>query len=320
MSRPHPDIDLHNAEADNQQSQIPRMPSPSLSENTESTAAGSTLEEQIGSIYQNHDKLKEMGGRPSASINPDPGVCPPSKSDIDKQYHTSDHWNREGLRVHGELTRWMRFREYQQDVRTSQERFKDYINGVYEYQQEAGIEWTITLQLQPDQQTKLDEWMEYYIYESRRHHALKTKADRILQMPKEKQPFVPLALAEEELRWLGPALEWIRGQIPAIAAECALSTRDNETPNDHLHHAAQPTAVRQPQGATQTKALRKRKRRSPRQSASRQANPDQTLAKAVLDQKARVTKRRGAGKSGSHSAFPALRRSTRIRKQPDRFS
>jgi hypothetical protein len=69
-----------------------RRPSSALSDCTVTTAPGYTLEEEIAAVYRAYKRLEKMGGRPSAEINPDPGPCDPSKSDIDKEYHVLDHW------------------------------------------------------------------------------------------------------------------------------------------------------------------------------------------------------------------------------------
>jgi hypothetical protein len=41
--------------------------------------------------YEIYKKLKNISGRPSREINPDPGPYPPSKSDINKEYHVSNY-------------------------------------------------------------------------------------------------------------------------------------------------------------------------------------------------------------------------------------
>jgi hypothetical protein len=147
------------------------------------------LEDQIADVYRDYNALIEMGGRPSATINPDPdpGPCDPSKSDIDKEYHVSDHWTGEQNRAYKELDRWENFRKYQQRVRESPDKFNKYIEEVRIYQQGDRIEWTVKLQLQPERQTKLDEWKEYYIYEHRKHRRLDKKLKRVQQLPESKR-------------------------------------------------------------------------------------------------------------------------------------
>jgi len=85
------DIRSSNANAWKQYSQIAPRPSLTPSESTQTTTPLPTLEEEIAAIYWAYNRLKEMGGRPSAKINPKPGLPNPSKSAIDKEYHVSNH-------------------------------------------------------------------------------------------------------------------------------------------------------------------------------------------------------------------------------------
>ncbi|KAF2191255.1 hypothetical protein K469DRAFT_367718 [Zopfia rhizophila CBS 207.26] len=117
-----------------------------------------------------------MGGRPSREINPDPGPCPASKSDIDKRYYISDHWHREAGQIEREMKRWLDFRWQQFKMRENSKKFNKYKEAVHNYREEKGIDWAVELQL--DRQTKLDEWREYYIYEHRKRRALEKALDR----------------------------------------------------------------------------------------------------------------------------------------------
>lgn len=203
-------------------SQIPPRPSPAPSECTGTTASPPTLEGEIAGVYRTYNNLKAMGGRPSASINRDPGPCDPSKSDIGKEYHVSDHWERERIRLRDELERWRNFRKHQKQVRRDSESFEKYIEDVSEHIREAGIEWTVQLQRRPGLQRKLDEWKEYYIYEQRRHCNLKKELARIQQLPESKRCNGRLWSAEEAVEKLEPVLDWIKGQFPEIEAELAV--------------------------------------------------------------------------------------------------
>ncbi|KAF2241936.1 hypothetical protein BU26DRAFT_162013 [Trematosphaeria pertusa] len=119
--------------------------------------------------------LKGMGGRPSREINPDPGPCPPPKSDVDKEYHVRDHWGREHGRLRDEIARWVDFRWHQFKKREDSKIFNKYKEAVHGYQQNKGIDWDVELQL--DRQTKLDEWREYYLYEHRKRGALEKELE-----------------------------------------------------------------------------------------------------------------------------------------------
>jgi hypothetical protein len=141
------------------------------------------IEESRETAYENFEDLKNIGGRPSREINPDPGPCPAWKDDIQKKYHSADHWNGERGRTGRELERWLDFRWHQVRMRQDSNKFDKYKDAVYKHQQAKGINWTIELQL--DQQTKLDEWWEYYIYEHRKRRALEMKLN---QTKKELEP------------------------------------------------------------------------------------------------------------------------------------
>ncbi|KAF2195577.1 hypothetical protein K469DRAFT_681873 [Zopfia rhizophila CBS 207.26] len=95
-----------------------RSPTPSDAPSTPVTAGGVvTEEEHIEFMGRKADvkykELKNMGGRPSCEINPNPGPCPPWKSDIDKGYYVSDHWGREVGHIKDELIQWLDFRWHQ---------------------------------------------------------------------------------------------------------------------------------------------------------------------------------------------------------------
>ena len=261
-----------------------------------------------------------MGGRPSAPIASDPGPCPSSKSDVDKLYHISDHWNSEWLRVDSELARWRNFRKHQQDVRSSLASFNSYSDNISQYAQRLGIKWVIKLQREAEQQTKLDEWKEYFIYESRRQCHLAEKVDSILKMSEAEQSYRYLTLtkARKELRELQPLMLWIKAQIPAINAECASSYQVVGSPDLHVFQAKQPSqspgsAIAQ-RGAAKKRISHPVHRRVTRSTVAEKKHPTQ----AVKVQKARITKSSRLAKF-IHHAKVATRRSTRIRRQPVRF-
>lgn len=127
--------------------------------------------------YRNHKKLKDLGGRPSREINPDPGVCPAFKSDIEKRYYVSDHWHGEAGRIGEETQRWLDFRWHQFKMREDSQKFNKYEEAVRKHRQEMSMDWAVELQL--SRQTKLDEWREYYIYERKKRRALEKKLDQV---------------------------------------------------------------------------------------------------------------------------------------------
>ena len=154
--------------------------------------------------------MKTRGGRPSREINPEPGPCPPSKSDIDKEYHVEDHWCAEEGRTKKELARWEKFREYQESHRDSAEIFDKYKDRVSKFQQEKGIEWTAELQQDWQTQSQLVEWREYYIYEYRKRRALEKELKRAERK---------LALQEEKMRTAESNGSTVRVDLRGRAAE-----------------------------------------------------------------------------------------------------
>jgi hypothetical protein len=129
--------------------------------------------------YGYYNRLLLLGGRPSAEIQPDPGVWDPSIGG-DKELHVLHHWWQEGGRCYAELCRWEKFIEYQKSVRKDLETFLKYVDDVSWYQQRRGIEESLHphLELQPDRQTKLNEWKEYYLYEHRKLGPLEREVRR----------------------------------------------------------------------------------------------------------------------------------------------
>lgn len=169
-----------------------RFPSPSDTASTPVTAGGETTEEeQIEFLRRMADEkykeLKDMGGRPSRAVNPDPGPC--HKSEKDKRYHVSDHWSREAGKFERELNRWLDFRWLQFKKREDSKVSDKYQEAIHKYQGKNRIGWVVELQL--DRQTKTDEWKEYYIYEHRKRLPLERELE---QAKRELEP------REEEMR------------------------------------------------------------------------------------------------------------------------
>ena len=160
-----------------------------------------------------YENLEGMGGRPSRKINPDPGPCPPFKSDVDKRYHVSDHWHGESIHIGDELNRWLDFRWHQFKMRENSATFSKYTAAVRKNLEQKGLDWAIELQL--GRQTKLDEWREYYICEHWNRPALAKKLnrekkelelanERVITFEKNGSVGVPRSV------WSKPAAEMIR--------------------------------------------------------------------------------------------------------------
>ncbi len=149
-------------------------------------------EEKHGSCKY-YDRLIAIGGRPSAPINPDPDPCPSWKTGINKQYHALDYLLNESGRAYRELQQWKDFRSHRQMSRRSLEDFNKYKERIRRFEQEKGIEWTVQLQLELEQQTKLNEWREYYIYEYRKRDRLQVRYERAQLEMKEAQEKLKVA-------------------------------------------------------------------------------------------------------------------------------
>ncbi len=118
--------------------------------------------------YTNYAELLRLGGRPSAAIQADPGVWDCTRTDL--ELHELNHWTLEGMRVYSDLTRWKEFRNYQQVIRRSPEKFDKYNETLQQYRESENILTNVQLQLerQLKRQTKWDDWSKCYLYERRK--------------------------------------------------------------------------------------------------------------------------------------------------------
>ena len=146
------------------------------------------LEDTRENTYEYYEKLLQIGGRPSREINPHPGPCPSTKSDIDKEYHELDHWTNEESRIKREVERWQNFRKYQEKARRDTTVFDRYKSRIDDFKRVEEIEWSMDLQLRWQMQSKVVEWLEYYCYEKRKRPHL----ERQLKLAQQS------ALSEEE--------------------------------------------------------------------------------------------------------------------------
>ena len=215
---------------------------------SEASTPATPWEDAIPTFYGWYNDLLQMGGRPSAPINPDPGPCGPSKSDVDKPYHVADHWNRESNRVFGEYRRWKNFRDHQKSTRENAGLFLQYMARVDTHQEDEGLPPIMQLCLQADRQSKLDEWKEYYIFEhmrlrmwQKRLRRWETKRDRFESeyQWRCREPHFPsnhgpgeVWTATQALRHLEPVMPWIQAQLSQIEAESV-----EPAPANVLQHA-----------------------------------------------------------------------------------
>jgi hypothetical protein len=168
-----------------------------------------------------------MGGRPSGPIQPDPGVCHLSRKG-DKELHVLGHWRGERSRCCLESCRWEKFIEHQKLVRKDLERFLKYVEYLNWYRQRKKIKESLQPQLQRrlDQQTKLEEWKEYYLYELCKLGQLERyiKLTRWESESTKNEIQYNMQIIAEEQKIL---LWWIERQLPLIASESAASCHFN---------------------------------------------------------------------------------------------
>ncbi len=206
-----------------------------------------------GGAYEQYDTLLQMGGRPTRSINPDPGVWDPVKVNVE-EVHVLNHWSVESGRLQDELDRWRHFREFQQRNRAKPETFPRYQEHVLKYRQGNGIEGIVQLHLQPEEQTKLDEWKEYQFYEHRKLGRLQRIVKRAQETAEsarnrfdaaesdESKDAIHDALliyqgrlrsAELNVERLNELLDWIEGQFPLIISEGPVSSQETGGEGHH---------------------------------------------------------------------------------------
>lgn len=171
-----------------------------------------------------------MGGRPSVPITPDPGVWDPSVTD--EHLHLLNHWEEQARRTADELNRWKAFRKYQNLKRQSKDAFEDYKRYLDGYLIGQGISWTLQVDEAIGRQGKLDEWKEFYIYAHRRLGQSERQLESVRQLPKwEQQLESRLCIAEINVEQQSPVFDWIRDQLPLVAAETVGTEESQPTSN-----------------------------------------------------------------------------------------
>ena len=209
-----------------------------------------------------------MGGIPSRPIQYDPGhwvyqegvddYISEEEDDEEKELHwISSHWGSEGSHMAGELHEWQDFRRFQRRMRrkpTSLYKIQQQINN---YWQEKQIREELRPQLHvdPQQQSKVDEWKEFYWY---RYTGLRWHNENVKKTERDKEEWLQkfdAAPSDPQAggkgsgeKWLHgewqsrkrifrtskqlirgarydrklymDRLDWIEGQLPNIAAEC----------------------------------------------------------------------------------------------------
>ena len=122
-----------------------------------------------------------------------------------------------------EARRWQAFREYQRSKRRSLEEFKEYRasllqdhkrNFRHQYYQRRRLD----LELDITQQTQLDEWTEYALFEEREWLRLKDKHVRAPSDVEEE-----IKSTKRRRKKLEGLVNWVESQFPAIEAEMAMA-------------------------------------------------------------------------------------------------
>lgn len=135
-------------------------------------------------------------------------------------------------RVTFEFNQWRRFLQFQQRKRQDRAVFSEYEQSVSEYRQRKKFEGEIQLQLQPEQQTKLDEWKEFQYFQYRKlsyqrrnieQFWAKSDADSLQWSDMQNK----ILEAEDEMEQRIAFLPWIVGQLPLILSEEVASSQQN---------------------------------------------------------------------------------------------
>ncbi|KAL9041405.1 MAG: hypothetical protein Q9180_001303 [Flavoplaca navasiana] len=266
---------------------------------------------------EHYDALIQLGGRPTRSIQYEPVLPIQQESgdwfwaDGSPAYDSGEeqndeetwekiwiqhHWDMEGVYFGGELDEWKGFRAFQQRIRRTPEAFLKKQLYIDDYCLRKGIKEELKpqLRIEPQMQTKAEEWKEFYYYQ---HARLAGYEKRIEKAQEELQIWLDQFDAAErgagqqrsadapssEKRWLRGELvdrgeiqfsgqcsvesrkremkKWearlqeIEQQLPTVAAECATSTQ------------ASPNALKPSQTKGKTRRTCKNTKTTPARSA-----------------------------------------------------
>ncbi|KAL9123596.1 MAG: hypothetical protein Q9217_006987 [Psora testacea] len=213
-----------------------------------------------------------MGGRPSRPIQYEPGhwvheegvddCISEEEDDEQKELRwVSDHWGHEGSHIRGELLEWQGFRKFQRQMRRKPASLYKVQQRINEYWKKKQIKKELRpkLHVDPDQQSKVEEWKEFYWYQ---HRGLRWHDEDVKKRERRKEEWLqkfdaaPSDPKESGEKWLhgewqdregivkrsdrliGAAqnfrkslmdrLDWIEGQLSVIALECWKSDQVSE--------------------------------------------------------------------------------------------
>ncbi|KAL8646765.1 MAG: hypothetical protein Q9210_005944 [Variospora velana] len=152
---------------------------------------------------EHYDAVIQLGGRPTRSIQYEPVLptqhesgdwvwadgSPADESGDHNDEETweklwiEDHWAREGVYFVRESEEWQWFRAFQQRIRRTPQAFLKKQQYIDDYCQRKGIGEELKPQLciEPQLQTKAEEWKEYYYYE----HARLASYEKLIEKTQE---------------------------------------------------------------------------------------------------------------------------------------
>ncbi len=213
---------------------LPSLTQPrNLSPRTSRSVTPEYTNDMIQANVEARDRLLALGGRPLRPLNFDPAPWDPSRT-MREEHHIRNHWNEESDTCKPELARWEAFRAAQKVARADALKFSELERAVRKYRIKHGFRGPIRLHLEPEQQTALNEWKEYQVFQhchlatmerdvQQARHTLTEEASKGHLEGGNRRDLVILVTdvdrAEAKLRSWNDYLEWIEQQRSVIAAE-----------------------------------------------------------------------------------------------------
>lgn len=131
------------------------------------------------SAYEFYDRLIQLGGRPRALINDDPGPWNPANCHArNEEEHVYAHWDNQFAQIADDYWRWTFLRDYQKQHRTNPAALLDHRKRLMQLCKGRGF--NVDLNLKMRDQDAVADWEEYLAYELRKAEALETRLDRLV--------------------------------------------------------------------------------------------------------------------------------------------
>ncbi|OJD15877.1 hypothetical protein AJ78_03895 [Emergomyces pasteurianus Ep9510] len=229
---------------------------------------------------EDYNVLIEKGGRPAFPLEM-------SRADYNEGFgeHAAmiDYWSQSFF---GQRRRWTRFLNYQQYMRRSMETFTKYQQAVHDHRKTEGIDSSIHLHFDMEQQSKVDQWKEYHYFHHRHLPNKREKAEAARQKRAQqakdwhagiRDPSIPEYMgcvyegetkAESHLPQYMNWIRWIEGELPKIEQECVESGNKGgvdasypaEQGDEAKEYTGSPLVHAQPVHPSTEKHLRKSRR------------------------------------------------------------